>query len=198
MLIVRGCFTLSFIFFATLLIKVGTYIVKGDKDVNEKELVLKAKNGDIDAFCSLYSEIKEKLYRYAYYKLGNSHDAQDAVSDCVVSAFEQISNLRKPEYFNSWIFKILSNKCSYYIKHQIFQKENKNIDEVKTLQVEDKHYSEVYEALEKLNSAERELVLLSVVAGFNSKEIAKVIGLTPGGVRSKISRSLKKMREFLE
>ena len=166
--------------------------------MNKKELVLKAKEGDVDAFCRLYSEIKEKLYQYAYYKLGNNHDAQDAVYDCVVSAFTQLSNLRKPEYFNSWIFKILSNKCSYYIKHQIFQKENKNIDDVITLQVEDKYYSEVYKALEKLNPMERELVLLSAVAGFNSKEIANVIGLTPGGVRSKISRSLKKMREFLE
>lgn len=172
--------------------------MKEGEDVNKKELVLKAKNGDIDAFCSLYSEIKMKLYHYAYYKLGNSHDAEDAVSDCVVSAFEQISNLRKPEYFNSWIFKILSNKCSYYIKHQIFQRENENLDDMKTLQVEDEYHSEVYEALEKLNSGERELVLLSVVAGFNSKEIANVMGITPGGVRSKLSRSLKKMREFLE
>lgn len=172
--------------------------MKEGEDVKKKELVLKAKEGDVDAFCSLYSEIKMELYRYAYYKLGNSHDAEDAVSDCVISAFEQISNLRKPEYFNAWIFKILSNKCNYYIKHQIFQRENENIDDVKNLQVEDEHHTEVYEALEKLNPKEKELVLLSVVAGFNSKEIANIIGITAGGVRSKLSRSLKKMRKFLE
>ena len=45
---------------------------------------------------------------------------------------------------------------------------------------------------------EKEIVLLSVVAGFSSKEIGKIVDMTSGAVRSKLSRSLKKMRDFLE
>ena len=62
--------------------------------MNEKELVKKAKSGDKNAFCTLYAAYKDKLYRYAFYKLGNCEDAQDAVSDCIISAFENIKNIR--------------------------------------------------------------------------------------------------------
>ena len=79
-----------------------------------------------------------------------------------------------------------------------FQRENENIEDVKNLQIEDNYHTELCEALEKLNPKEKELVLLSAVAGFNSKEIANVLGMTSGGVRSQLSRSLKKMRKFLE
>ena len=67
--------------------------------MNEKELVIKAKKGDINAFCLLYDMYKKKLYNYAYYKLGNSADAEDVVQDCVLTAFEQIHKLKNPEAF---------------------------------------------------------------------------------------------------
>lgn len=47
--------------------------------MTEKELVLCAQAGDVDAFCTLYDRYKRKLYNYAYYKLGNTQDAEDAV-----------------------------------------------------------------------------------------------------------------------
>ena len=52
--------------------------------MDEKLLVKKAKSGDKTAFSSLYRLYKDKLYRYAFYRLGNSDDAQDAVSDAVL------------------------------------------------------------------------------------------------------------------
>lgn len=58
--------------------------------------------------------------------------------------------------------------------------------------------SELNEGLKILTDHEREVVLLSVIAGFNSKEISEITGLTDGSVRCKLSRSLKKMRDFLE
>lgn len=69
--------------------------------MSEKELVLKAQAGNVDAFCILYRKYKRKLYSYAFYKLGNEQDAEDAVSDCVLSAFEQIGSLKKAEAFSS-------------------------------------------------------------------------------------------------
>lgn len=142
--------------------------------------------------------VKDKLYRYAYYKLGNRHDAEDAVSDCVVSAYEQIVNLRKPESFHSWIFKILHFSCSNYIKLQMQQRETENIDNLEKLQAEENNTTEIREALCQLKEEEKEIVLLAVVAGFKSKEIAKIMNMTAGSVRSKLSRSLEKMRNFLE
>ena len=58
--------------------------------------------------------------------------------------------------------------------------------------------SELKFALEKLTEEERDIVLLSILGGLKSREIAKISSLTSGSVRSKLSRSLAKMREYLE
>ena len=73
--------------------------------MREKELVVKAKAGDAKAFTELYGLYKKKLYSYAFYRLGNAADAEDAVSDCVLSAFEQINKLKKAEAFSYWILR---------------------------------------------------------------------------------------------
>lgn len=170
--------------------------------MNEKDLVSLSKKGDKQAFADLYGLYKDRLYRYACYRLGNTDDAQDAVCDTVLSAYEQITSLKKSSAFSSWIFKIHYATCSKYIKMQISDKENASIDDfknsAKTANSINTLSLELNEGLNILNDREREVVLLSVIAGFNSREISKITGLTDGSVRSKLSRSLAKMRAFLE
>ncbi len=169
--------------------------------MREKELVVKAKAGDAKAFTELYGLYKKKLYSYAFYRLGNAADAEDAVSDCVLSAFEQINKLKKAEAFSAWIFRILYCCCTSAMKEQIRQRDTDNIDDyanVFTVSYDQTNeQTELKQALKVLNDEEREIVLLSVVAGFKSKEIARISGLTAGSVRSKLSRSLAKLKNEL-
>lgn len=169
--------------------------------MDEKELVLLAKQGDLKAFCALYDKYKNKLYSYAYYKLNNPQDAEDAVQDCALTAFEEIAKLKKAEAFSSWIFRILFCCCAAAIKRQIRQRNTDNIDNYRDIPSAD--YSnavlreDLKKALSKLSDEEKNIVLLSVVAGLKSKEIAKVTGLSAGNVRQKLSRSLTKMKKEL-
>ncbi|MCR5207765.1 MAG: RNA polymerase sigma factor [Eubacterium sp.] len=169
--------------------------------MDERQLIISAKQGDKDSFCELYSIYKDRLYRYALYRLGNPEDAEDAVSDCVLSAFKQIGNLKKPEAFSSWLFTILRASCVTYIVRQSLQNKTEDIDGMKDAAGSDMESTirktELQQALDILRDDEREIVLMSVVLGLNSKEIAKAVDMTSGAVRSKLSRSLKKMREFL-
>ena len=165
-------------------------------------MVLYSRAGDKQAFCELYGRYKDRLYRYAYYRLGNAEDAEDAVSDCVLAAFEQIKNLRKPEAFPAWIFKILYRSCAQIIAAQAARRKMADIngydDALQTDMTAAIEKTELTEALAILKEEEQEIVLLSVVSGLSSKEIAKVTEFTPGAVRSKLSRSLAKMRSYLE
>lgn len=169
--------------------------------MSEKELVVMAKAGNAKAFAQLYGIYKKKLYSYAFYRLGNAADAEDAVSDCVLSAFEQMHKLKKAEAFSSWIFRILYCCCTSAMKEQIRQRDTDNIDDYANTFAfaydETNEQTELKQALKVLNDEEREIVLLSVVAGFKSKEISKISGLTAGSVRSKLSRSLAKLKEEL-
>lgn len=170
--------------------------------MTEKELIRLSRKDNKQAFAELYGLYKDRLYRYACYRLGDTYDAQDAVCDTVLCAYEQIGSLKKASAFSAWIFKIHYTTCSKYITRQIEAKENANLNdfensaklsqELSTLSIE------LMEGLNILNEQEREIVLLSIIAGFKSKEISELTGLTDGAVRSKLSRSLAKMRGFWE
>ena len=170
-----------------------------EKQMDEK-LINEAIAGSKEAFCSLYGNYKDRLYRYALYRLGDPTEAEDAVSECVLAAWQRIGSLRSGKAFGSWIFRILSNCCATRIKEMIGIRENlgriydsgqSSVPASPSLSVE------LTEALSKLKEDEREIVLLSIVGGLSSTEIASLTGLAAGSVRSKLSRSLAKMREFL-
>ena len=172
--------------------------------MNEK-LINEAIAGSKEAFCSLYGEYKDRLYRYALYRLGDPTDAEDAVSDCVLAAWQRIGSLRSEKAFGSWIFRILSNCflsncCASKIKEMISTREN--LERIYNagpgnITVPPSLSTELAEALAQLGDDERDIVLLSIIGGLSSTEIASMTDLAPGSVRSKLSRSLAKMREFL-
>lgn len=168
----------------------------------EQYLLPHAMCGEKDAFCELYDLYKDRLYRYAFYRLQNKQDAEDAVSDCILSAYKGIHTLKKAEAFPAWIFRILYCSCNAIIKSQIETRTMDNIEDYnEKLSVDIENViqrTELLEALSILKDDEREIVLLATIAGFKSHEIAKICDMTAGSVRSKLSRSLSKMRRFLE
>lgn len=168
----------------------------------EKELVLQAQKGDENAFCALYELYAKKLYNFAMFRLGDPYDAEDAVQNCMLVAFEQITKLKKAEAFSPWLFKILCCSCVTLIKEQAKKRETQDLENALHLfSAEDEKMvsqSEVHEALAALSEEEQNIVLLSVIGGLKSKEIAKITGYSPGNVRQKLRRSLAKMKKRLE
>ena len=167
--------------------------------MNSKDLIKKARAGDRAAFAQLYVGCKDALYRYAYFKLGNEPDAQDAVSSCVVEAYRGIAALKDEKAFKSWLFRILYRECCDILRRRI---RGRSCDSIDDIQIADERSlslaPELSEALGILAEDEREIVLLATVAQYNSREIADMLGLKHGTVRSKLSRALAKMRTFLE
>ena len=76
-----------------------------------RELVSAAKKGDRDAFSQLYQEVYKDLYKFALYCLKDPSDAEDAVSETVLDAWQGVDRLLEDSAFRPWIFRILSAKC---------------------------------------------------------------------------------------
>ena len=171
----------------------------------EIKLAEQARSGSKEAFCELYGMYKDRLYRYALYRLGDPDDAEDAVSECVLAAWQGIRQLRNTSAFGAWIFRILRNCCSRNIKSIISLRENMqnlydsgaDASALAAGPADPSAAIELAEALSQLTEDEREVVLLSAVCGLTSREISGITGLTAGASRSKLSRSLAKMRDFL-
>ena len=165
--------------------------------------VKKAKQGDADSFAKLYDGIALDLYKVALYTLKNPQDAQDAVSETFIEAYKGISNLRDENSFKNWMMTILSARCKRIISRYIKERKNVNFDEIHYLSSpeRDNPGSErlaLSDALDKLSAEERQIVVLASVQGYTSREIAQMMGMPQGTVSSKLYRSLKKMRQYLE
>ena len=163
------------------------------------DIVSRARAGDKQAFAQLYLQQKDKLFRYAYFKLGNVQDAQDAVSDCVAEAYAGIPRLKNEDAFSSWLFKILYRQCYAILAENSRRMEQERFESIREPAVSDTHLApELEEALAILSDEDRDIVLLSVVAGYKTREIAEMMHLNHATVRTRLSRALAKMKRFLE
>ena len=156
---------------------------------------------DAAKFAGMYETIYKDLYRFALCTLRNPQDAEDAVSEAVIQGYEHIASLRREDAFKSWMFKILSNICKKKQKQNLLLLGN---DETQLASVADARTPDqidlgmdLRQAFGVLTEEEQLIVGLSVFGGYPSKEIADILSLKDGTVRSKRSRALEKMRIVL-
>ncbi|MEH7239082.1 RNA polymerase sigma factor [Bacillus sp. JJ1562] len=158
-----------------------------------KALVKKAKKGDGEAFVLLVKQYEDVLYRTAYRLLNNDEDVADAMQDTIISAYEKLHTLKIDEYFNTWICKILINKCNSLLN------KNKNvlvIDENLLLQKKDDGFQkiELEDALNSLNEVYRLALILYYIVGLNVKEISEFLKEPEGTIKSRLSRAKSILR----
>ncbi len=160
-----------------------------------RETVILARKGDTAAFSELYSLVYKDLYRVAYYVLRDSHDAQDVVSEAVLDAYTSISKLRNEDAFRAWIMKILSAKIKRKLKEYV----TRNLVVTYDYEHEELNYDgiDLKQEFNRLTDEERVVLSLSVVSGYNSKEIAKMLDMNDNTVRSKLARAKGKLKERL-
>lgn len=155
---------------------------------------------DAKTFARMYEEIYKDLYRYALCILRNPHEAEDAVSEAVIAAYENIQKLRSETAFKSWMYTILTNICKKRLKKVAKEVHNGwDVSEEPDF-CEEPDYGrdeEVRQAFYVLSEEEKMIVGMSVFGGYNSVEIGKMLGMKPNTVRSRRSRALKKMKYVL-
>ena len=163
---------------------------------SEVLLIRKARRGDIQAFGTLYGRIYKELYRFALYTTRHKQDAEDVVSETIVASYENIGRLKKEDSFRSWIFTILANQCKKRFR-TIGDTEALSDELIAQEQDHDSNH-DVREALMRLGEEDRLIVVWSVLGGYPSEEIGKVLEMNPATVRSRKARALEQMRDILK
>lgn len=151
----------------------------------------------MERFMELYQTVYREMYRLAYYYLGNAQDAEDAVQDAALAAYENFAKLRNEEAFRPWIFRILANCCKSHLR--------RNQKKIQALEGVDPGYepslssqTEMEEILSRLPEEERMIVVLSVFGGYKGEEIAGILGKKHSTIRSKYRRALKKLEQDIK
>jgi RNA polymerase sigma-70 factor (ECF subfamily) len=134
--------------------------------------------------------------------LGNREDAEDAVQDAVILAFNNFSQLKNPDSFKSWLFTILSNRCKRKLRI-IIRNRNIMLDSDISMIADSDQTSElhgaldIYNEMEKLTYEEKLIINLSIHGGYKSQEISKIVEIPEGTVRSKLHRAIHKVKDQL-
>lgn len=152
---------------------------------------------DAAAFKELYKTVYVDMYRFALCMMRHPQDAEDAVSEAVLAAYENVHKLRKEEAFRAWIFQILANVCKKKLKSrertEVELQEDSAVEEFDSGLRED-----VQKAFLILNEEDQFIVSLSVFGGYNSQEIGEMLRMNANTVRSRRKRSLEKMSWILK
>lgn len=163
--------------------------------------VKKAINGEARAFEELLFQEEKMLYYKALSYVGTKEDALDVIQETACKAFLAIGQLREPEYFSTWLFKILIRECYKQLKkrEQIVPYEEhellKRLDQKQDKEIESFHLSE---ALSKLKSSYQTSIILFYYHDLSIQEISDVMEKPVGTVKTYLRRAKKKLKIELE
>jgi RNA polymerase sigma-70 factor, ECF subfamily len=164
--------------------------------------VAQAAAGNAAAFTEIVAEHHDDMARVCFLICGNQDAAQDAVQAAWSIAWRKLSTLREPEHLRPWLVTIAANQARQAIRHgrrhQLVEIEVADLgsDEFNpSSRIED---SDLATALRRLSAEDRTLLALRYVAGFDATEIGRALGISPSGVRSRVTRAAARLRSELD
>ncbi len=180
--------------------------------MDEDALIAAARKGDARAFNQLVILYQGLAYNVAYRILHDPDAAADATQDAFLSAFRAMGRFRGGS-FKSWLLRIVTNACY----DQLRVKQRRPTSSLDNLPVEADHtyYLEdtselpdefverqelnrvIQAGIGELPADQRMVLVLSDVQGLSYQEVAEVLGISLGTVKSRLSRGRAKVRDFL-
>ncbi len=174
--------------------------------MDAQELLQRAANGDAEAFGDFYEQMLERVYRYAYYRLGNQRDAEDLTEETFVRAWEALRKTgRTPKHPEAWLFRIAHNLVADH-----YRAARSEVDLASAPPLSDGapgpeqqvQHQETLEALlhhlRRLPPQWQQVLVCRFIQGMSHAETAEVLGLTEGHVRVLQYRALRRLREAFQ
>lgn len=174
--------------------------------MDEQGLIDRAKSGDEGAFESLVTAHKDRVYRVCLALLKDPVAADETAQDVFVRLFEQIQKFRGESRLSTWLYRVAVNACSDRRRWWIRWMARMDVPaaEPSSPDLPDRRLElredqiRVLDALNRLSSAFREILVLRELEERDYSEIAEILGLSMGTVESRLFRARKKLRAILE
>ena len=159
--------------------------------------------GDEAAFTTLVRQYQGIVFALAYHYVNDFQDAQEIAQDVFMKIYRNLSTLDNPNSFLNWMRKIVYNEAMMRLRarsrcvatHQLEVESPEMISWDIQQYADAQRRNSVMESLEYLPEDLRLLVELRYLGGYNSREIAKLLGMKPGTVRYRLHRAIKFLKE---
>jgi len=153
---------------------------------------------DKTEFTNAVLEAEPTLYHVARGILHDEHACADAAQQAILRAWEELSTLRRPSYFKTWLVRILINECNAILRQRKrFAAYDPEAAEAIPADAPSDH-SDLYDALQSLDEKYRLPVVLYYLEGFKTREVASMLSIPEGTVKSRLKTARDILRATLE
>lgn len=190
----------------------------GERKDKLTELAVKAASGDESAFEDLVYATERTVYNMALRACGgDEHDASDLSQDIYIKLWRSLASFRGDSSFNTWLYRIVQNAAADRARKAARERTvsltaeaedgEDGRDEIdiedtsptpEDALVESEANAGIMQALNKLSENHREIVTLRYLDGFSVLEIADILKIDEGTVKSRLFRAREKLKKLLE
>lgn len=175
----------------------------------DAELIQRVIDGDDSAFSTLMEKYKKSVHALAWRKIGDFHIAEEITQDTFLKAYKNLSSLKKPHSFKSWLYVTTANNCKAWLRKKRLQ--TQSLDETSSSEMEKEAYSHyviqererttaearrevVKKLLAKLQEGDRTVITLYYLGGMTYEEISRFLGVSVSAIKNRLYRA----RQFLK
>ncbi len=185
--------------------------------VSDLELIEKFKMGDEGVFEEIVRRYQKKVYNSTYRMMGNHEDAWDLAQEAFLRVYRNLNRFQGRSSFSTWLFTITTNICRDELRkrqrqikaHSLSEPIRVKDGEIERDIVDDSMIpedislqrelrDEIQEVINNLPEEQKEVIVLREIQGFSYEEIAEIVGVAIGTVKSRISRGRRNLRQELD
>lgn len=170
------------------------------REVEDRDLVAKARSGNVDAYNVLISRWEKRVFNYLVKLVGDREDAFDLSQEVFLKAWQALGKLEDAGRFSPWLFRIAHNEAFSLLRR------SRPMDELSEPPVAARPSGDlapvelslaVTAALDRLTPEQREAVVLKVYQGFKFDEMAEILETPVSTVKSRLYTALELLKDTL-
>ncbi len=182
----------------------------------EARLIAASQNGDHDAFARIVKLYKDRVFNTSLRFLGNWAMAEELTQDVFISVFRNIGGFKGESKFSTWLYRITvnhaKNRIGYLSRRGYYRSDEFSdtidgggIDSIAGRVSNPGSYTEdkeliglLMENINKLSAKDRRIITLKDFEGQSYDEIAEILGISLGTVKSRLSRARERLKELMK
>lgn len=164
-------------------------------------LVKLAIKGDRNAFEELINFYFDRLYKEAYIRCKYEEDAKEIVQETIYKAYKSIGKLKEPQYFKTWISKILINVSNDYMrKNGMIQLDHTEDDYIKKVHKDENIELKIdlYNAMDELEDKYKDAIILRYIEDLKVEEISNILDRPVNTIKTHLRKAIRDMKNLLK
>jgi RNA polymerase sigma-70 factor, ECF subfamily len=179
---------------------------------DDNRLIAECREGNTAAFGELVSRYQDRLFNSVVRFVDNAEDARDVVQEAFVHAYQSLHSFKGDSLFFTWLYRIAVNtaismkrKQRHVLRIQPAAEEKNALDPLDPSETNRPGHAiemadeerKVHEALSKLSTEHRAVLVMKDMEGMKYEEMAEILGVPVGTIRSRLHRARLEIRDIL-